>query len=75
MSAMRILCRLMIAAFGCMLLALPAIAAEAEPFSLLGVSASKNGATLSVPMQIVIMLTMMTLLPAAVSRLPLSCAL
>ena len=66
MSAVRMLCRLMIAAFGFILLALPAIAAETEPFSLLGVSAGKNGATLSVPMQIVIMLTLMTLLPAAV---------
>ena len=45
--------------------ALPAMAAS-EPFSLLGVSAGKNGASLSVPMQIVIMLTLMTLLPAAV---------
>ena len=45
--------------------ALPAMAAPAEPVSLLGISASKNG-TLSVPMQIVILLTLMTLLPAAV---------
>jgi flagellar biosynthesis protein FliP len=41
-------------------------AAAVEPFSLLGISASKNGASLSVPLQIVIMLTLMTLLPAAV---------
>src|SRR5580765_216324 len=41
-------------------------AAPTEPFSLLGISAGKNGATLSVPMQIVLMLTLMTLLPAAV---------
>jgi flagellar biosynthetic protein FliP len=46
--------------------ALPAMAAAGEPFSLLGISAGKNGASLSVPMQIVIMLTLMTLLPAAV---------
>jgi flagellar biosynthetic protein FliP len=45
--------------------ALPAMAAS-EPFSLLGISAGKNGASLSVPMQIVIMLTLMTLLPATV---------
>ena len=37
-----------------------------EPLSLLGISAAKGGASLSVPMQIVIMLTLMTLLPAAV---------
>jgi flagellar biosynthesis protein FliP len=47
--------------------ALPAMAASgSEPFSLLGISTAKNGASLSVPMQIVIMLTLMTLLPAAV---------
>jgi len=46
--------------------ALPAMAASGEPFSLLGISAGKNGASLSVPMQIVIMLTLMTILPAAV---------
>ena len=46
--------------------ALPAVAAASEPFSLLGISTGKNGASLSVPMQIVIMLTLMTLLPAAV---------
>jgi len=33
---------------------------------MLGVTAGKNGATLSMPMQIVILLTLMTLLPAAV---------
>jgi flagellar biosynthetic protein FliP len=45
--------------------ALPAAAAAAEPLSLLGIAAGKN-AGLSVPMQIVIGLTLMTLLPAAV---------
>jgi flagellar biosynthesis protein FliP len=45
---------------------LPAMGAGSEPFSLLGIQAGKNGASLSVPMQIVIMLTLMTLLPAAV---------
>lgn len=45
-------------------LAFPAAAAPVEPLSLLGISAGKNG--LSVPMQIVILLTLMTLLPAAV---------
>ena len=34
--------------------------------SLLGISAGKDGSSLSVPMQIVILLTLMTLLPAAV---------
>lgn len=47
-------------------MALPAVGAGSEPFSLLGIQAGKNGASLSVPMQIVIMLTLMTLLPAAV---------
>jgi len=50
----------------CLLAAVPAIAAAAEPLSLLGISAGKNGATISVPMQIVVLLTLMTLLPAAV---------
>ncbi len=51
---------------GGLAIALPAMGAAGEPFSLLGISAGKNGASLSVPMQIVIMLTLMTLLPAAV---------
>src|SRR5207253_6956291 len=46
--------------------AVPAMAASSEPLSLLGISTGKDGASLSVPMQIVIMLTLMTLLPAAV---------
>jgi flagellar biosynthetic protein FliP len=37
-----------------------------EPLSLLGISAAKGGASVSVPMQIVILLTLMTVLPAAV---------
>jgi flagellar biosynthetic protein FliP len=41
-------------------------ASGAEPLSLLGVSAGKGGTTLSAPMQIIILLTLMTLLPAAV---------
>src|SRR5512133_4372006 len=40
--------------------------AAAEPLAALGISAGKSGASLSVPMQIVILLTLMTLLPAAV---------
>jgi flagellar biosynthetic protein FliP len=40
--------------------------AAAEPLSLLGISTTKGGATLSVPMQIIVMMTLMTLLPAAV---------
>ena len=51
------------------LLAAPAFAASSEPLSLLGISAGKGGATLSVPMQVVILLTLMTLLPAAVMSL------
>lgn len=46
--------------------ALPAAAATSEPLSLFGISAGKSGSSLSVPMQIVILLTLMTLLPAAV---------
>jgi flagellar biosynthetic protein FliP len=46
------------------LLATPAFGAASEPFSLFGISAGKN--SLSVPMQVVLLLTLMTLLPAAV---------
>jgi flagellar biosynthetic protein FliP len=46
--------------------ALPGIAASSEPLSLLGISAGKGGTTLSAPMQIVILLTLMTILPAAI---------
>jgi flagellar biosynthesis protein FliP len=45
--------------------ALPSLAASQEPLSLLGISAGKGGTTLSAPMQIVILLTLMTVLPAA----------
>ena len=45
--------------------ALPLTGAPAEPLSLFGISAH-NGTSLSVPMQIVFLLTLMTLLPAAV---------
>ncbi len=44
----------------------PAAAAANDPLSTLGVTFGKNGTTLSMPMQIVILLTLMTLLPAAV---------
>lgn len=49
-----------------LLTAIPAAAAAAadQPLALFGISA-KNGTTLSVPMQIVILMTLMTLLPAA----------
>jgi flagellar biosynthesis protein FliP len=40
--------------------------APAGPLSLFGISAEKSGSTLSVPMQIILLLTLMTLLPAAV---------
>jgi flagellar biosynthesis protein FliP len=49
-----------------LLAAVPAMAAATEPLSLFGISAGKDGSSLSVPMQVVIMLTLMTLLPAAV---------
>jgi flagellar biosynthetic protein FliP len=41
-------------------------AATAEPFSLLGISAGKGASGLSVPMQVVILLTLLTVLPGAV---------
>jgi flagellar biosynthetic protein FliP len=44
----------------------PAFAANTEPLSLIGISTAKGGSTMSVPMQIVILMTLMTLLPAAV---------
>ena len=44
----------------------PALAAPAEPLSLFGISAGKGATTVSVPMQIIILLSLMTLLPAAV---------
>ena len=47
-------------------LALPAAAAASDPLSTFGVTLGKNGTTLSMPMQIVLLLTLMTLLPAAV---------
>src|SRR3982074_2228331 len=52
------------------LIGIPAAAAAAagQPLSLFGISAT-NGTTLSVPMQVVILLTLMTLLPAAVMSL------
>jgi flagellar biosynthetic protein FliP len=49
-----------------MLAAMPAAAAGADPFSLLGITPGKGAAGLSMPMQIVVMLTLMTLLPAAI---------
>jgi flagellar biosynthetic protein FliP len=48
------------------LAAAPAVAAPAEPLSLFGISAGKSAAGISVPMQIVIMLTLLTVLPAAI---------
>ena len=46
--------------------ATPAAAAASDPLSLFGISAGRNGSGLSVPMQIIILLTLMTVLPAAV---------
>jgi len=46
--------------------AIPGVAAANDPLSALGVSVGKSGTTLSLPMQIVILLTLLTLLPAAV---------
>lgn len=44
----------------------PALAAANEPLSLLGISAGKGGSTLNVPMQILILLTLLTILPGAI---------
>jgi flagellar biosynthetic protein FliP len=46
--------------------AVPLARGAAEPLSLLGISAGKDSSGLSVPMQVVILLTLLTLLPAAV---------
>ena len=51
---------------GGLFLAFPALAAPAEPVSLFGISAGKGASSISVPMQIVLLLTLMTLLPAAI---------
>jgi flagellar biosynthesis protein FliP len=50
---------------GALLVALPAVA-NSQPLSLLGISPGKGEASLSVPMQILLLLTLMTVLPAAV---------
>jgi len=44
----------------------PVMAASTDPLSAMGVSLGKNGSTLSAPMQIVLLLTVMTLLPAVI---------
>ena len=49
-----------------LLVSFPGLAASSEPLSLFGISAGKAGATVSVPMQIVLLLTLGTLLPAMV---------
>jgi flagellar biosynthetic protein FliP len=46
--------------------AVPAVPSSAGPLSYFGVAAQPGGAALSVPMQIVLLLTLLTLLPAAV---------
>ena len=46
--------------------AVPALAAPTEPFSLLGISAGKGASGLSLPMQVLISLTLLTLLPGAI---------
>jgi len=49
-----------------LLAAHPLLAAPSEPTALFGINLSKGGDSLSVPMQIIILLTLMTLLPAIV---------
>jgi flagellar biosynthetic protein FliP len=49
-----------------LLAAVPLAAAPAQPTALFGINLSKGGDSLSVPMQIIILLTLMTLLPAIV---------
>jgi flagellar biosynthetic protein FliP len=48
------------------LAAWPAAAATSEPLSFFGISSGKGAAELSIPMQVLISLTLLTLLPAAV---------
>src|SRR5215471_6775598 len=48
------------------LLLLPGTMAAASSSSLIGITTGKNAGTLSMPMQIVILLTLLTVLPAAV---------
>jgi flagellar biosynthetic protein FliP len=52
--------------FGLSMVVFPVLAKSAEPLTLLGISTGKSGGSVSVPMQIVILLTLMTMLPAAV---------
>ena len=52
-----------------LLLAAPALhatVAATDPFAQIGISAGKGGATLSAPMQILLTLTLLTLLPGAI---------
>jgi len=49
-----------------LLLTIPTAAATSQPLSLLGISPGKGEASLSAPMQILLLLTLMTVLPAAV---------
>ena len=46
--------------------AFPAFASTNSPFPLLGITPGKDATSLSVPMQIVLLLTLLTLLPAAI---------
>ena len=46
--------------------AVPALAVPNDPFSLLGISAGKGASGLSMPMQVLISLTLLTLLPGAI---------
>ena len=50
-----------------LLLAEPALGAgtSADPLSLFGVSTARNGSSLTVPLQVVVLLTLLTVLPAA----------
>src|SRR5262245_26434399 len=48
------------------LLVVPRVALAADPLAAFGITSGRNGAGVSVPMQIVLVLTLMTLLPAAI---------
>ncbi|HUI79930.1 MAG TPA: flagellar type III secretion system pore protein FliP [Bryobacteraceae bacterium] len=52
--------------FFLVLAATPLFAAPAEPTSVMGINFGKGGETVSLPMQIIIMMTLLTLLPAVV---------
>ncbi|HEX3877946.1 MAG TPA: flagellar type III secretion system pore protein FliP [Bryobacteraceae bacterium] len=58
--------RFLILFLGLSLKAFAAASAASEPLSLFGISTGKGGSTISAPMQILLLLTVLTLLPGAI---------